>query len=215
MIYNHWSDYPADKWRWPSFSPEEMACRGTGKLLVHEPSMVKLQALRDAIGKPFIVNSAYRSPEHNRRVGGASRSQHLHGRAFDISMANHHPHAFEMAARRGGFNGIGTYPPKNGAYNFLHIDTRQNYASWGSPFPPDEPSFSEPAPRPATEKGKGALPGVIAGVGASATAVEAVSGLSDYAQWIAIGGVVLAAVVAIIVFRDEIGRLINGDGEPS
>ena len=57
----------------------------------------KLQALRDRLGKPMIVRSACRSPEHNRAVGGAKASKHLEGIAFDIAMANHDPEAFKAA----------------------------------------------------------------------------------------------------------------------
>ena len=84
-----------------NFSPAEIACRGTGKLLINEPALDKLQALRDRLGKPLIVRSAYRSPEHNRAVGGATRSKHMDGAAFDIAMSNHDPVAFEAAARAG------------------------------------------------------------------------------------------------------------------
>src|SRR5690606_6162831 len=69
MTYKHWRDVPERSWRWPSFSPAEIACRGTGKLLVNDPALDKLQALRDRLGKPLIVRSAYRSPVHNRAVG--------------------------------------------------------------------------------------------------------------------------------------------------
>ena len=91
---------PASAWRWPNFSTAEIACRGTGKMLVDEPALDKLKALRDRLGKPLIVRSAYRSPEHNRAVGGATRSKHLDGAAFDIAMANHDPTAFEGEACR-------------------------------------------------------------------------------------------------------------------
>ncbi len=80
-FYDHWRDVPESAWRWPNFSPAEIACRGTGKLLINEPALDKLQALRDRLGKPMIVRSAYRSPEHNRAVGGATRSKHLDGAA--------------------------------------------------------------------------------------------------------------------------------------
>ena len=83
-FYSHWRDVPEGTWRWPNFSPGEIACRGTGKLLVNEAALDRLQALRDALGKPFIVRSAYRSPEHNRAVGGAKRSKHMAGTAFDV-----------------------------------------------------------------------------------------------------------------------------------
>ena len=66
-FYEHYSEVPDAEWWWRDFSPAEIACRGTGKLLVHE------EALRDRLGKPLIVTSGYRSPEHNRAVGGACR----------------------------------------------------------------------------------------------------------------------------------------------
>ena len=109
-FYENWRDVPKDAWRWPDFSPAEIACRGTGRLLINEPALDKLQALRDRLGKPLIVRSGYRSPEHNSAVGGAARSKHLEGAAFDIAMRNHDPHAFEAAARAVGFKGFGFYP---------------------------------------------------------------------------------------------------------
>ena len=54
--------------------------------------------MRDRLGKPLIGRSAYRSPEHNRAVGGATRSKHLDGAAFDMAMTNHDPVAFEGEA---------------------------------------------------------------------------------------------------------------------
>jgi hypothetical protein len=43
-----------------------------------------LQPLRDAIGKPVRVNSAFRSEAVNRAVGGTATSQHRLGQAADI-----------------------------------------------------------------------------------------------------------------------------------
>lgn len=128
-FHRHWRDVPESSWRWPNFSPAEIACRGTGKLLVNEAALDRLQSLRDRLGKPLIVRSAYRSPEHNRAVGGATRSKHLDGAAFDIAMANHDPVAFEAAARELGFLGFGFYPRSG----FMHVDlgpARQ----WGERF---------------------------------------------------------------------------------
>jgi uncharacterized protein YcbK (DUF882 family) len=45
---------------------------------------VQLQAIRDSIGKPIIINSGYRSPEHNKKVGGAVNSFHVKGMAVDF-----------------------------------------------------------------------------------------------------------------------------------
>ena len=43
-----------------------------------------LQPLRDALGKPVHVNSAFRSETVNRAVGGTATSQHRLGQAADI-----------------------------------------------------------------------------------------------------------------------------------
>ena len=48
-FHRHWRDVPESAWRWRNFSPAEIACRGTGKLLVNEPALDKLQALRDRL----------------------------------------------------------------------------------------------------------------------------------------------------------------------
>ncbi len=144
-FYQNWKNVPERTWHWPNFSPAEIACRGTGKLLVNEDALNRLQELRVTLGKPLIVNSAYRSPEHNTKVGGAKASKHLEGTAFDISMANHDPASFIAAARKAGFKGIGTYPRSN----FIHIDTGPA-RSWGEPFPARASSFA-PDQAPARE----------------------------------------------------------------
>lgn len=44
-----------------------------------------LDPLREAFGKPIIVNSGYRSTLLNNSVGGAKNSQHTRGEAADIT----------------------------------------------------------------------------------------------------------------------------------
>jgi zinc D-Ala-D-Ala carboxypeptidase len=73
-FYSHWRDAPAAAWRWPNFSPAEIACRGTGRLLLNEAALDILQALRDRLGKPLIVRSAYRSPS---TIGGKRNADRL------------------------------------------------------------------------------------------------------------------------------------------
>lgn len=117
---DNFADIPPDQWRWPNFSPDEIACRGDGKIKIAKDAMDRLQALRVRLGKPLIVNSAYRSPAWNAKIGGEPNSYHTRGMAFDISMANQDPAEFEAAARAEGFTGFGFYPPKKG--DFIHID---------------------------------------------------------------------------------------------
>ena len=140
--FRHFRDVPARDWRWKNFSPAEIACRGTGQLKLHPEAMDKL---RDMLGKPLIIRSAYRSPEHNRNVGGATRSKHMDGTAFDIAMSNHDPAAFEAAARAVGFLGFGYYPRSG----FMHIDLGPARV-WGEKFPVRAVPFASEAP-PARE----------------------------------------------------------------
>jgi hypothetical protein len=145
LTYAHYRDVPEATWRWPSFSPGEIACRGTGAIRINTEALDRLQSLRNRLGKPLIVRSAYRSPEHNRAVGGAPASKHMEGTAFDIAMANHDPMAFEAAARAVGFLGFGYYPRSG----FMHIDIGPA-RSWGDPFPAHPVPFAVELP-PARE----------------------------------------------------------------
>ncbi|MGO4917826.1 D-Ala-D-Ala carboxypeptidase family metallohydrolase [Pseudogemmobacter sp. W21_MBD1_M6] len=108
-FFNHWREVPEGNWRCSNFSPAEFACCGTGKLLKNDPALDRQQALRDRLGKPLIDRSAYRSPEHNRAVGGANRSKHMDGATFDITITSHDPATFEAAARAVGLLNVSTH----------------------------------------------------------------------------------------------------------
>lgn len=45
-----------------------------------------LEPLREALGRPIRINSAYRGPTANKSVGGSSTSQHVLGEAADIEV---------------------------------------------------------------------------------------------------------------------------------
>ena len=89
-----------------------------------------LQVIRDYFGKPIKINSGYRSPEHNRSIGGAKNSQHVKGRAADIVITGVPPKQLAaeleklIAAKKIKQGGIGIYP------NFLHYDIRGTKARW-------------------------------------------------------------------------------------
>lgn len=52
-----------------------------------KPQLVRtLQAIERHYGRPAVVTSGYRSPKHNRRVGGASGSRHTSCEAADIQI---------------------------------------------------------------------------------------------------------------------------------
>ena len=50
--------------------------------------LAKLDKAREYANIPFVINSAYRSPEHNAKIGGKPNSSHLKGLAVDIKATN-------------------------------------------------------------------------------------------------------------------------------
>jgi zinc D-Ala-D-Ala carboxypeptidase len=204
MRYSNWRLVPANTWRWPSFSPREIACKGTGSVLINEDALDKLQALRDRLGKPIILTSAYRSPAHNKAVGGAKKSKHMDGIAFDVRMDNHDPHKFEAAARAVGFTGFGYYP-KSG---FMHIDTGPT-RYWGTPWPktatdwPTEPPRKPEKVHEDKEAQAAAGAGVAGALAVGAEHLPAASGLlgklAPTAQLVAI--VIGALLIAYLIWK--------------
>jgi hypothetical protein len=213
--FRHYRDVPDSLWRWPNFSPAEIACRGTGSLKLHAQALDRLQALRDRLGKPLILRSAYRSPAHNRAVDGAPNSKHMEGTAFDVAMANHDPAAFEAAARDVGFLGFGFYPRSG----FMHIDLGPARV-WGERFPLRATAFATEAP-PAREvladsrtlKGTGAAgvatvgaAGVEVAQGALAEAQGAILPLVPYLdalRWVFIALALAGIAVAVWARVDD------------
>jgi uncharacterized protein YcbK (DUF882 family) len=89
-----------------------------------------LQVLRDELKAPITINSGYRSPKHNAKIGGAKRSQHLLGTASDIVVSGHTPQevaiVIEDLIRSGKMKQGGLK-----AYNsFTHYDIRGVRARW-------------------------------------------------------------------------------------
>ena len=72
------------------------------------------EILRAAAGGPLAVLSAYRTPEHNAAVGGAPQSQHVEGRALDVTGATASPlelfgRARLLAETMSEIGGLGLY----------------------------------------------------------------------------------------------------------
>lgn len=193
--------------RWPNFHPSEIACRGTGKVAFNFDAMDRLQALRNRRARPLIVNSAYRSPEHNKRVKGAPGSLHLQAQAFDVSMSNHNPQEYEEDAKAVGFTGFGFYPKSN----FIHVDNGPA-RSWGDRFPVTAtglPVERQAAPETISED-KSAVAAVIGGGGSIAGAgvmVSSLGALAPTAQVIAVVAFVVGLGAMAYIFRRRLKAL--------
>lgn len=118
-----------------NFSLEEFKCKDGSDIPQKELSNIivlakQLQVLRNKIGKSITINSAYRSPKHNAKIGGVKNSQHVKGKAADISVNGMSTKevalVIEELIKKGQMleGGIGIYP------TFVHYDIRGTKARW-------------------------------------------------------------------------------------
>jgi hypothetical protein len=110
-----------------NFKVSEFACKDGSDIVLIDTNLIEvLQKIRDHFEKPVTINSAYRNPEYNKKVGGVSNSQHTKGTASDIVVKNIKPIDVANYAEYllGDKGGIGLYS------NFVHIDTRGKRARW-------------------------------------------------------------------------------------
>ena len=117
----NWRAVPEGMWKWPNFTPEEMADRKSGALFFVPEFMDLLQTLRTKLGFPLPINSAYRTLDHDRAIGGAN--VHPSGEAVDINVwGKRYVQTFAVAYDL-GFKGFGS--KQHGPYNgrFIHLDT--------------------------------------------------------------------------------------------
>lgn len=109
-----------------------------------------LQVLRDYFGRSVSISSAYRTPAHNRSVGGVDGSYHTFAMAADISVQDTSPAkvycAIERLISRGGMQdgGLGYY----GRDGHIHYDigharrwTKPNWLS--APTCPEEDEVTQ------------------------------------------------------------------------
>ena len=89
---------------------------GSGKL-VSDELISMLDVARKKYGKYMVINSGYRTIEHNAEVGGKPESSHLKGLAADISCTNSTDRfLLEGILREVGFTRVGM------GNTFIHVD---------------------------------------------------------------------------------------------
>lgn len=108
------------------FKLKEFACKNTEAIIISEKLCDILEAIRAHFEKPVIITSGYRTPEHNAKIGGAVKSQHMLGLAADIKIQGVKPADIASYARTlmPTYGGIGIYS------TFTHIDVRDKISNW-------------------------------------------------------------------------------------
>jgi zinc D-Ala-D-Ala carboxypeptidase len=113
------------------FTIEEARCNHCGALppmVTIEKTAEWLERIRVVLGnQPMHINSWYRCPVWNARVGGVSDSEHLKGYAVDFTVKGLTPRQVQAKLRPL----VGTLIGGLGCYKgFTHVDRRQGKAIW-------------------------------------------------------------------------------------
>ena len=109
-----------------NFKVKEFACQdGSDPIFIDSELVSVLQKIRNHFGKAVTITSAYRTPTHNKNVGGTTYSQHLYGKAADIKIQGIAPKDIaKYAETLLDEGGIGIYN------TFTHIDVRSTKSRW-------------------------------------------------------------------------------------
>nr|DAW07892.1 MAG TPA: peptidase [Microviridae sp.] len=109
------------------FLVNEFRCKdGADPVCVDGRLVSILELVRLKFGKPVVINSGYRTPSYNRKIGGAKFSQHMYGRAADIVVKGVKPEVVYnfLCEVFPGSCGFGLYP------SFVHVDCRKSKSRW-------------------------------------------------------------------------------------
>ena len=90
----------------------------------------EIQVIRDTAGVSITINSGYRSPAHNKKIGGVADSQHVKGKAADLTPKGMTPKQLynviiKLINEGKIYNGgVGLYP------TFVHYDIGGKGRRW-------------------------------------------------------------------------------------
>lgn len=110
-----------------NFKVKEFASKdGSDAVLVAPRLVMVLQSLRSHFCAAVTINSGYRTPQYNAKVGGVTDSQHCYGTAADIVVRGKTPAQVAAYARQlmPDWGGVGVYD------SFCHIDVREAKVDW-------------------------------------------------------------------------------------
>ena len=108
----------------PHFQVKEFACHDGSDIVLIDVDFVRnqLESIRNYFNKPVTINSGYRTESWNKKVGGATGSYHVKGRAFDIVVKDTAPLAVCQFAQTmsevNHYGGVLRYD------TFTHVDSR-------------------------------------------------------------------------------------------
>lgn len=124
-VYSYTKD--GTKFLSKNFRVREFRCKDdTDPIFIDSDLVDVLQKVRDHFGKAVTITSAFRTASHNKKVGGATYSQHCYGKAADIKVSGVAASvvADYVETLMPGTGGIGRYS------TFTHVDVRKVKSRW-------------------------------------------------------------------------------------
>jgi len=106
----------------------DLLCKCCAQGNPHPNLLLAVNQLQALAQRPLEIHSACRCEKHNAEVGGAPKSQHLLGKAADVSAPPLTQLELYLLAEQVPFlwqGAIGLYPQP-----FIHIDVREYRARW-------------------------------------------------------------------------------------
>lgn len=103
------------------FRAKEFACKdGCKFVLISKILLQILERLREKIDEELYINSGFRTPTHNKAVGGARLSYHQYGMAADVRAKTKTPEELYnlLDEMLGGWGGLELHD------TFVHVDMR-------------------------------------------------------------------------------------------
>ena len=110
-----------------NFKVSEFKCNdGSDTVLISDKLVGLLQNIRNHFGAAVTINSAYRTESYNKKIGGATKSQHVNGTAADIVVKGATPLEVAQYVEHimPDSGGIGVYQ------SFTHVDVRASRSRW-------------------------------------------------------------------------------------
>ena len=104
-----------------NFNREEYACKcGCGEAEIKQELAVKVQQVRDLVGRSIAINSGVRCARHNGNIGASETSSHIGGWAADLQTKGSAARYELLVAVMQVFDRVGI------AKNFIHVDVDAN-----------------------------------------------------------------------------------------
>jgi len=113
------------------FTDAELDCSHCQESKMDGYFMEMIEALREEMGFPFVVTSAYRCRQHPVEAPKKLSGAHSTGQAMDIAVKGEDAYRLLSGALRANFTGVGV--SQKGSSRFIHLDNIQS--SEGRPRP--------------------------------------------------------------------------------